>query len=146
MSDIIAPARNYCQNMHTQKKRTLLGAVEDQPRETCCGLCCKSFQHQETGCGLYQRFFQPSVFVHKENHSYDGKEIGKLFLPILRMKEPCQQRSPKWSQERCRHYDQDERQPDATLHWDTIRPALLKAFAKTCSTRFLRRRLASTHP
>ena len=29
-----------------------------------------------------------------------------------------------------RHYDQDERQPDAALHWDTIRPLLLKAFAK----------------
>ena len=29
-----------------------------------------------------------------------------------------------------RDYDQDERQPDAALHWDTIRPVLLKAFAK----------------
>ena len=29
-----------------------------------------------------------------------------------------------------RHYDQDERQSDAALHWDTIRPVLLKAFAK----------------
>ena len=29
-----------------------------------------------------------------------------------------------------RHYDQDERQPDAALHWDTIRQVLLKAFAE----------------
>ena len=29
-----------------------------------------------------------------------------------------------------RHYDQDERKPDAALHWDTIRPLLLKPFAK----------------
>ena len=29
-----------------------------------------------------------------------------------------------------RHYDQDERQPDAALHWDTLRPVLLKVFAK----------------
>ena len=29
-----------------------------------------------------------------------------------------------------RHYDQDERQPDAALHWDTTRQVLLKAFAK----------------
>ena len=28
-----------------------------------------------------------------------------------------------------RHYDQDERQLDAALHWDTIRSVLLKAFA-----------------
>ena len=29
-----------------------------------------------------------------------------------------------------RRYDQDEKQPDAALHWETIRPLLLKAFAK----------------
>ena len=29
-----------------------------------------------------------------------------------------------------RHYDQDERQSDGSVHWDTIRPGLLKAFAK----------------
>ena len=43
-----------------------------------------------------------------------------------------------------RHYDQDERQSDPTLHWDTIRPVLLKAFAPTWSTKFLREALAST--
>ena len=29
-----------------------------------------------------------------------------------------------------RHYDQDERQSDAAVHWDTMRSVLLKAFAK----------------
>ena len=29
-----------------------------------------------------------------------------------------------------RHHDQDERQSDAALHWDTRRPVLPKAFAK----------------
>ena len=29
-----------------------------------------------------------------------------------------------------RHYDQEERQSDAAVHWDTIRPKLLKAFAE----------------
>ena len=29
-----------------------------------------------------------------------------------------------------RHYDQDERQSDASLHRDATRPVLLKAFAK----------------
>ena len=29
-----------------------------------------------------------------------------------------------------RHYDQDERQPDVSMHRDTSRPVLLKAFAK----------------
>ena len=29
-----------------------------------------------------------------------------------------------------RHYDQDERQPDAAIHWDAIKPVLLKTFEK----------------
>ena len=29
-----------------------------------------------------------------------------------------------------RHYDQDERQPQCSMHWDTFRPVLLKAFAQ----------------
>ena len=29
-----------------------------------------------------------------------------------------------------RHYDHDERQPDAAVHWDTTRPVLLEAFTK----------------
>ena len=28
-----------------------------------------------------------------------------------------------------RHFDQDERQTDAVVHWDSIRPVLLRAFA-----------------
>ena len=43
-----------------------------------------------------------------------------------------------------RHCDQDERQSDAALHWDTKRPVLLKSVRKTWSTRFLREALAST--
>ena len=40
-----------------------------------------------------------------------------------------------------RRYDQDERQPDAALHWDTI---TAESVRKTWSTRFLRETLAST--
>ena len=66
-----------------RRKRTLLGAVEDKLRATCCGLCCKSFQHQETGCGLYQRFFQPSVLVQRKNHSYDGKDVDNCSCQFI---------------------------------------------------------------
>ena len=37
---------------------------------------------------------------------------------------------PKMVTRMVRHFDQDERQSDASLHWDTTRPVLLKAFAK----------------
>ena len=40
-----------------------------------------------------------------------------------------------------RHYDQGERQPDAALHWDTMRPVLLKAFAKWGARDFKDKRL-----
>ena len=29
-----------------------------------------------------------------------------------------------------RHYDQEERQPDGSRHWDNITPTLARAFAK----------------
>ena len=44
-----------------------------------------------------------------------------------------------------RRRDQDERQSDGAMHWDTIRPVLLKAFAETWSTRFLRKVLVIPH-
>ena len=67
MSVILSPARNYSQNKKTRKKVNLAWRNRKLAlRETCCGLCFKSFWHQETGCGLYLRFFQPSV-LHKKN-------------------------------------------------------------------------------
>ena len=66
-----------------RRKQTLLGVVEDQLRETCCGLCCKSFWNQETGFGFYQRFFQHSVLIHKKNHSYDGKEMENYSWQLI---------------------------------------------------------------
>ena len=44
---------------------------------------------------------------------------------------------------RVRHYDQDERQSDAALHWDTTMPVLLKAFAQH-GAQNLQRSIAST--
>ena len=44
-----------------------------------------------------------------------------------------------------RHYDQDDRQPDAALQWDTIRPVLLKAFAKHGEHEISQKTLASTY-
>ena len=75
-----------------------------------------------------------SLFSHKEPF-LRPRGSGKLFLPIHRM-EVCQQRFPKWLQEWCVMTIQDERQLDAALHWDTIGPVLLKAFAKTWAQDF----------
>ena len=44
-----------------------------------------------------------------------------------------------------RHYDQDDRQCDAAIHWDTIRRVTAESVRKTGSTRFRRQRLASTY-
>ena len=69
------------------------------------------------------------LFSHKEPF-FRRRGSGKLFLPILRMEELCQLRSSKMVTRMVCHHDQDERQSDAALHWDTMRPVLLKAFAK----------------
>ena len=80
-------------------------------------------------------FCQPSVLVHPQNHSYDRKEVeshpanpsygGALPTAVSKMVTRL-----------ARHYDQDERKPDAALHWDTIRPLLPKAFAKQVARDF----------
>ena len=41
-----------------------------------------------------------------------------------------------------RHYDQDERQLDAALHGDTMRPVLLKAVAKHGARNFSEKNIA----
>ena len=65
LSNIIAPVRSYTLNMQTQKIANLARRNRRLAQGHCCGLGCKPIQHQETGCGLYQRFFQRSILVHK---------------------------------------------------------------------------------
>ena len=80
---------------------------------------------------------------HKEPF-FRPRGSGKLFPPNHRMEEFCQQRSPKWLQDWWRHYDQDERQFDAALHWGHDKAGTAESVRKTWSTRFLRTTSAST--
>ena len=38
-----------------------------------------------------------------------------------------------------RHYDQEEREPDGSYHWDTVMPVLQKAFGKGGAQNFVRK-------
>ena len=82
-----------------------------------------------TGADTLSVFSQPSVLVHTKNHSYDRKE-WKVIPANSSDGGALPTAVSKMVTRMVRHYDQDERQSDAALHWDTIRPLLLKAFAK----------------
>ena len=72
---------------------------------------------------------QPSVFVHTKNHSYDQEELESYACQIFVWRSSVNSGFEMVTR-MVRHYDQDERQSDAALHWDAIRPVLLKAFAE----------------
>ena len=85
--------------------------------------------NKDTGANS-QLSSQPSVPFHAKNHSYEREKVEGV-IPVndsYRGVQPVQ--VSKMITRMVRHYDQDERQLDAAVHWDTIRPVLLKAFAK----------------
>ena len=58
------------------------------------------------------------------------KESGGSFLLALHMHENIFRQPPqKMVTKLVRHFDQDERQTDAAVHWDSIRPVMLKTLA-----------------
>ena len=79
-------------------------------------------------CGLSHSFAQPSVLVHTKNHSYDRKEEESYSCQFT-VWRALPTAVSKMVTRLVGHYDQDERQSDATIHWVTIRPVLLTALA-----------------
>ena len=92
--------------------------------ESCLGKSKTGIQ--ETGAALSISHSQASFITQRTilkrkwkvipaNSSYGGALSVAVSKMVTRM---------------VRHYDQDERQSDAALHWDTMRQVLLKPFAK----------------
>ena len=110
------PVRNYSLNLRKQKE------VDLQP-----GDWCVSCYIMETCADTLSFSSQPSALVHTKNHSYNREEVfpanssngGALPTAVSKMVTRL-----------VRRYDQDERQPDAAIHWDAIKLVLMKAFAK----------------
>ena len=144
MSSIIAQARNYSPNMQTQKKANLawrrlahllrpLLQVIPAPRNWM--RTPSAFLPAQCTCTPEEPFprRERSGKIIPANSSYGRRSLSTAISKMVTRL--------------VRHYDQEERQQsDASDHCDTTRPKLLNAFAKQRSTRFLRRRLASTHP
>ena len=83
----------------SRRKRALFDTVEDNhPGDWCCP-CYKSVWHQGDLCG--HAFFPAKRLCSHKEPFLRLRGIGKLFLPIHRMEELCQQRSPKWLQDWC---------------------------------------------
>ena len=113
------------------RRRILLGTFEDQHPGDWCGPCYKTSQTSiEEICAdtLSISPSQASFFTQRTipttemkwtvfpaNSSYGGDLSVAVSETVTR---------------KVRHYDQDERPSDAAVHWDAIKPVLLKAFAK----------------
>ena len=113
------PVQNYVLNFRKQKKENL---AWHSRRQASRRLMRIMFQVRQASKRLVRIpsviFLQSSVLVHSKNHSYDRKEVESYSCHFF-----------VW-------VDQDERQCDAALHWDTIKPALLKAFGKDGAQNF----------
>ena len=72
----------------------------------------------------------PSVFLHTQNHSYDQEKMESYSCHFSSCGGALSVAVSKTVTNMARHNDQDERQSDVSLHWDVIRPVLLKSFAK----------------
>ena len=79
---------------------------------------------QETGADTLSIFSQPCVIVHT-NHTYEispacsSYKRGSLSTAISKVVTRL-----------VRHHDQEERQSDLAVQWETKRPVLVNAFAK----------------
>ena len=101
--------------------RTLLGTVEDQHPGDWCGPCYKS--------DTLSAFPSPaSMFTQRTIPTTERN--WKVIPANSSYGEALSIAVSKMGTRMVRHYDQDERQSDAALHLDTVRPVLLKAFAK----------------
>ena len=99
----------------SRRRKILLGTVEDQ--------------HQGNLCGHPQHFSQPSVFFHTKNHSYDREEVDSYSFQFFVWRSSVNGGLQNG------YKNGASLRPRWTTIWrstslDTIRPVLLKAFAK----------------
>ena len=123
------PVQNYSLNFRNQKEENLAWQSRRPATRT---LVWPMFQVRLASRKLVRTLsaflLAKRPFTHEPFLRPRGS--GKLFLPILRMEDLLSIAVSKMVTRMVRHYDQDERQSDEALHWDTIRPVLLKPFAR----------------
>ena len=131
------PGRNYSLNFKDQKEESLAkkkkadtsiqetGAIHVSSYTRNKEICANALNILPTDESFYtKRTIPTNVKKWKvvPAHSRDG---GSLAIAVSEMVTRMM-----------RHYDQDEREPDGSTHWDTIRSTLLKAFAKHGTQQF----------
>ena len=84
--------------------------------------------------------FLPAQCTRQKEPYLRRKEGGQLLLPIHRTKEDPNS-DLQMVTRLVRRNDQEERQSDAAVHWDTRRPKLLRAFADRGAQDFSEKRL-----
>ena len=118
------------------RRRTLLDRDEDWQPGDWCGPCHKSKGIKQTCADtLSISPSQASFFAQRTIPTTERK--WKVFPARSSYGGALSIAVSKMVSRMVRHYDQDERQTVASLHWDTLRLVLLKAFAKHGARDFL---------
>ena len=142
MSDIISPARNCCLNQKTRKKVNLAWRSGRQAQGNLLRPLLQVIAAPENWTRTLSAFLSVQctrrTIPTKEGKlkilpAYSSYKGGSLSTAISKMVTRL-----------VRHHDQEERQSDAAVHWDTTR-TIAESVRGRRSTRFLRNRLASTH-
>ena len=125
MSDIISPARNYSLNMKTQKKANFAWCSPGLAQ----GNVLQPLLQVILAAGNWMRTlsaFLPAQRPCSQKELFTRRKgSGKLLLPIHRTEDIFLSTAiSKLVTRLVRHYDPEERQSDAAVHWDTIRPKL----------------------
>ena len=126
MSDIISPARNYSLNKKTRKNvnfawqnRRLALRKLVQPLILAPGNWMRTLSvFLSAQCITQERTTPTKERMWKLIPAHSSYIGGSLSTAISKKVTRL-----------VRHFDQEERQSDAAVHWDTTRPKLLRAFA-----------------
>ena len=126
--------RDQKEVLHEKKERT--NSIKEtcalqSIKETCASLL--SIPPTQASLHTKKEPFPTNERKWKVNHAHspDGGDLATAGL---------QNGYKKW----LRHYDQDERQPDGSMHWDTIRPSTVESVCTTKRTRFVRQMLVAS--
>ena len=124
------PVRNYSLNFKRSEGRESCEEQADTSiQETGSTPCFKFFQQQGNLRKHSQHSSYTSVSLNRKNHSYEQWEMEGYSCPFSRRRRLGNSSLQNGYKNGASH-DQDERQSDGSMHWDTIGPVLLKAFAK----------------
>ena len=126
------PAQNHSLHFRNQKGKNLVWKNPTIATRKTCALHVTACAYNLSSPPSRSSMFKKTVIPLNEikwkaipaNSSYGGALSLLVSKMVTRM---------------VHHYDQEEREPDGSYHWDTVRRVLLKAFGKHGAHNFTKR-------